>query len=381
MASTLKASAMKRFVPRYFDIGVNFTDPMFHGHYNGKPHHDSDLSLVLERARLFNVEKILATGSTLEESRRTMEMCRNHQGFLYSTVGVHPCSVTEFIDNPESHLQQLRELALEGKQLGIVKAFGEIGLDYDRLHYASADLQREYFKKQLDIAVDCDLPLFLHMRAACDDFIKIIEPYLASSSSSSSTSNGKLTRKHHVVHSFTGTLPELKRLVELGFYISVNGCSLKTEENLQVAAEIPLERLMIETDAPWCEIRKSHAGYKYLTGYPNAYYPEIAIEEDQASSEQTAQQKPTSKKKAVVQLHDHLPFPNIKKEKMATFEIQPEAQIGIRAPPLIKSRNEPVFVGLVAEVMAKLKQVEPEVLIDIAYKNSVEVFDVYPDRK
>src|SRR5947207_2197442 len=71
--------------------------------------------------------------------------------------------------------------------------------------------------------------------------------------------------KRGLVHSFTGSTEEMQRLIKLGLDIGVNGCSLKTEENLAVVKEIPLQRLQIETDGPWCEIRPSHASAKFLT--------------------------------------------------------------------------------------------------------------------
>jgi len=67
-----------------------------------------------------------------------------------------------------------------------------------------------------------------------------------------------------VVHSFDGGLAELHELLELGFSIGINGCSLRTDENLRVAAHVPLDRLMLETDAPWCQVRQTHAGAKHL---------------------------------------------------------------------------------------------------------------------
>ncbi|KAI9759976.1 MAG: hypothetical protein M1835_000267, partial [Candelina submexicana] len=74
--------------------------------------------------------------------------------------------------------------------------------------------------------------------------------------------------KGGVVHSFTGTISEMQELVDMGLYIGVNGCSLKTAENLDVVRKIPLGRMMLETDGPWCEMRPSHASATHLTDAP-----------------------------------------------------------------------------------------------------------------
>lgn len=136
-------------------------------------------------------------------------------------------------------LDELKSLALESKQAGYTVAFGEIGLDYDRLFMSPKEPQLKYFEAQLDLAVDVRLPLFLHSRAASEDFEKLLAPRLA-----------KLPRRG-LVHSFTGTMEEMNRMVALGLDVGVNGCSLKTEENMEVVKAIPLNRLQIETDGPW----------------------------------------------------------------------------------------------------------------------------------
>jgi TatD DNase family protein len=136
-------------------------------------------------------------------------------------------------------LGELRSLALESKKSGYAVAFGEIGLDYDRLFLSAKEPQLKYFEAQLDLAVEIQLPLFLHSRAASEDFERLLAPRLE-----------KLT-KRGLVHSFTGTLEEMQRMVALGLDIGVNGCSLKTEENLEVVKALPLDRLQIETDGPW----------------------------------------------------------------------------------------------------------------------------------
>lgn len=136
-------------------------------------------------------------------------------------------------------IEELKALALESKQAGHAVAFGEIGLDYDRLFLSEKQPQLKYFEAQLDLAVEIQLPLFLHSRAASEDFERLIAPRLP-----------KLPRRG-LVHSFTGTLDEMNRMVNLGLDIGVNGCSLKTEENLEVVKAIPLDRIQIETDGPW----------------------------------------------------------------------------------------------------------------------------------
>lgn len=136
-------------------------------------------------------------------------------------------------------LSELRKLAVESREAGHTVAFGEIGLDYDRLFHSAKEPQLKYFEAQLDLAVELGMPLFLHSRAASEDFERLLSAKLPQ------------LPKGGLVHSFTGTMEEMERLVALGVDIGVNGCSMKTEENLEVVKAIPLERLQIETDGPW----------------------------------------------------------------------------------------------------------------------------------
>ncbi|GEQ66809.1 hypothetical protein JCM33374_g472 [Metschnikowia sp. JCM 33374] len=266
---------MSSWKPRYFDIGVNFSDSMFQGRYNGSAKHAPDIEQVISRAKLFNVDRMLITASSIEESRAHLSLVADHLPYFASTVGVHPCTIAqEFygnienetpLPNAEEKLLELKSIALDGHAQGLVKAFGEIGLDYDRLHYSTKSQQREMFTRQLEVYASIkhlNLPLFLHMRAACDDFVEIMSPFLE---------NGSIQVGNGVVHSFTGTKEELDKILSLGFFVGINGCSLKTQENVDVAKLIPLEKLMIETDAPWCEIRKSHASYPLISAYPNLF--------------------------------------------------------------------------------------------------------------
>lgn len=122
--------------------------------------------------------------------------------------------------------------------------------DYDRLHFAPADAQKTAFDAQLMLAETTRLPLFLHSRAAHADFVQVLRPHLAALRRNGGVSgepNADELGCVGVVHSFTGTADELRELLSLGLFVGVNGCSLKTAENLEVVRQIPLHRIMLET--------------------------------------------------------------------------------------------------------------------------------------
>ncbi|XP_020571259.1 putative deoxyribonuclease TATDN1 [Phalaenopsis equestris] len=238
---------------RMIDIAVNLTDGMFRGIYNRKQYHVSDIEAVLSRAWNAGVDRIIVTGTTLEESREALRIAES-DGRLFSTVGVHPTRCEEFekSGDPDKYLQELASLAKEGVAKGKVVAVGECGLDYDRLHFCPSEIQKKYFAKQFELAETLKLPMFLHMRAAPDDFCNILAQNI-----------DRFTGG--VVHSFTGSAEDLGRLLSFdNIFIGLNGCSLKTTENLNVVRDIPTERIMIETDAPYCEIKNTHAGIHFV---------------------------------------------------------------------------------------------------------------------
>ncbi|KAG1368353.1 putative deoxyribonuclease TATDN1 [Cocos nucifera] len=296
---------------RMIDIAVNLTDNMFKGIYNGRQCHVADIPAVLARAWSAGVDRIIVTGGSLEESKEALAIAET-DGRLFCTVGVHPTRCKEFEEcgDPEKHFQALVLLAKEGIQKGKVVAVGECGLDYDRLQFCPSETQKKYFVKQFELAEAVKLPMFLHMRAAAEDFCNIL-------------ARNKHRFSAGVSHSFTGSAEDRDKLLSFdNLFIGVNGCSLKTTDNLDVLRGIPIERMMIETDSPYCGIKNTHAGIKFV--------------------------------KSV--------WPSKKKEKY-----EPDSTV--------KDRNEPCLVRQVLEVVAGCKGIgDVEHLSKTLYHNTCRVF-------
>lgn len=243
-----------KYIKRMIDIGANLTDPMFRGIYHSTKKHSDDFAFMMKRAKEAGVEKMIVTGGSLTDSKEALSIAQENE-HLFSTVGCHPTRCGEFEthpDGPDAYLDELRKLIVESRSK--VVAIGELGLDYDRLHFCPKETQKLFFERQLSLAESLNLPLFLHNRNSIDDFIEIL-----------SRNSNKFSSRGGVVHSFDGTLEDLQRILSMGLYVGINGCSLKTDQNLEVAKMIPSNKLMIETDCPWCEIKKSHASFKHVT--------------------------------------------------------------------------------------------------------------------
>uniref|UniRef100_A0A1I8P2V7 Deoxyribonuclease TATDN1 n=1 Tax=Stomoxys calcitrans TaxID=35570 RepID=A0A1I8P2V7_STOCA len=296
---------------KYIDIGANLTDPMFRGLYGGSQKHQDDLELVLKRSWTQGLQKMIITVGTLNEADEALSLAQKDDR-LYITMGCHPTRCGEFLPNPEQYYEGLK--AKINQNSSKVIAIGECGLDYDRLHFCEKETQKTYFEKQLSLAEEFRLPLFLHCRNSHDDFIEILR---RNKSKLDSCGGG-------VVHSFTGTLEEAQDVIDFhpNLYIGLNGCSLKTEENLNVVRQLPNDRILLETDCPWCGIRPSHAGQKFV---------------------QTK-------------------FPTVKKKEKWTAE------------SLIDGRCEPCQISQVLEVIAGVKQENVESLADVFYKNTIKIF-------
>jgi TatD DNase family protein len=134
-----------------------------------------DTDNVIQRAFANHIQKIIITGTTLEDSKEVLQLANKHKN-LYATVGCHPTRCNEFENNaptPDDYFNGLLKLIQENDSK--VLAIGECGLDYDRLQFCSVEVQKKYFEKQLELPKLTKKPLFLHCRNSYADFFDIIK--------------------------------------------------------------------------------------------------------------------------------------------------------------------------------------------------------------
>ena len=225
LAARLKSARMRAM--DLIDIGCNLTHDSF----------DRDRSLVLESAHAAGVVQMIVTGASDEGSRAALKLAREHPGQLFATAGVHPHHAVDYTDETDT---LLRELCTHEELVAV----GETGLDYFR-DFSPREIQRTVFERQLDIGVDSGLPLFLHMRDAHDDFFAILRE-----------TRDQLSDV--VVHCFTGNQQELHDYLDLDCHIGITGwiCDERRGTHMKdFLKDIPANRLLIETDAPYLKPR------------------------------------------------------------------------------------------------------------------------------
>lgn len=205
------------------DIGLNLMHPSFR----------KNRESIIEDAIDEGVSKFIITGTNVKASQIACEYASNYPGTLYSTSGVHPHDAKTCDDHT---LLELEKIAKND----CVIAIGECGLDYNR-DFSPRDVQRKWFEKQVELAENLDMPLFLHEREAHKDLYDILKKH-------------EDVCEKSVVHCFTGTKQEAQNYIDLGCCIGVTGwiCDMERGSALQDSVSvIPTNKLMIETDAPF----------------------------------------------------------------------------------------------------------------------------------
>ncbi|WP_421557921.1 TatD family hydrolase [Pseudomonas canadensis] len=234
------------------DIGVNLTNPSF----------DEKHQAVLDRAYAAGVQQLVLTGTSIEGSEQALPLCEKLDDSgqrLFSTAGIHPHSASDW--NGDS-AQRLRALLSESR----VRAVGECGLDFNR-DFSPRPQQEKVLEEHLALAVELKLPVFLHERDANQRLLEILKDY-----------RDHLTAA--VVHCFTGEQAALFSYLDLDLHIGITGwiCDERRGTHLHpLVREIPRDRLMLESDAPYLLPRTLRPKPENGRNEP-AYLPEVLRE-------------------------------------------------------------------------------------------------------
>lgn len=213
--------------PRYIDIGANLTSKKI-----------PQTEKLVREALDAGVSPIIITGCSLKGSQEALAIVHKYPQYeLYCTVGIHPHNAKQYNRPTQGALNEMHK---DPK----VVAVGECGLDYNRM-FSSKEDQIRCFRAQIEMAVRLNKPMFLHDREAFPEFGDILEEYVKREG---------MDKVRGVVHCFTGTVEEIKKYVELGFYIGITGWICDERRNkslLEAIHHVPNDRLMVETDSPY----------------------------------------------------------------------------------------------------------------------------------
>ncbi len=195
---------------------------------------DSDRTLVIGRAKAAGITKMLSLACTDNLADTKTAELLNAYDFIYSSIGIHPHRADSF--SPESRTN-IKKIVNSHKRF---VAIGEIGLDF-YYNASSRDMQQKVFREQIELALELQLPIIVHVRDAFIEAHEIIASYC------------KNNHLRGVIHCFTGTREHAQLFLDLGFSISFSGILTfkKTDALKETCKHVPLDRILIETDAPF----------------------------------------------------------------------------------------------------------------------------------
>jgi TatD DNase family protein len=195
------------------------------------PEFRRDLTEVIQRAKASGVEYIFTVGTEKKDWTRALEIAHSNPS-VYAILGVHPHNAKEI--NEETY-STLRKLCQDEK----VRAYGEIGLDFYR-NLSPRDVQLKRFREQIVLAKELKLPIVVHDREAHEETLEVLK-------------SGRAEECGGIIHCFSGDYEMAKECIEMGFYISIPGTITfkNTAAFQQIVKHLPLESLLIETDAPF----------------------------------------------------------------------------------------------------------------------------------
>lgn len=198
-----------------------------HAHYDEEAF-DEDREILLSSLKGRGVSLVIDCGCDAASSKKAIELSEKYD-FIYAAVGIHPHEAEEAGEND---LDEIRRLLKHKKAVAI----GEIGLDY-HYDFSPRELQKEYFEKQIVLAKELDMPIIVHDREAHEDTLELLRKY----------------KPQGVLHCFSGSVESAKEIISLGMYIGLGGAVTfkNARKPLEVAEFVPLDRLLLETDAPY----------------------------------------------------------------------------------------------------------------------------------
>jgi len=201
-----------------------------HAHYDDEAF-DSDRDTLLDNLKENSIEYVVNIGSSIKTSKQTLSLTRKYP-FIYGAIGVHPSDTGEL---QEENFLWLKEAAKDAK----VVAIGEIGLDY-YWDTPERDIQKLWFERQMELAKELKLPSVIHSRDAAADTLDMIK-------------SAKLSESGGVIHCFSYEKEMARTYVDMGFYLGIGGViTFKNGRKLREVVEyIPIEYLVLETDAPY----------------------------------------------------------------------------------------------------------------------------------
>lgn len=212
------------------DIGCNFVSSKYR---------KKEINHIITQANQLQVTNMISISAKIDDIDKNIDLCTLHSS-LYCTIGIHPHYAFKEIN----HYTQFKEKIDLYKNHPKVVAFGEMGLDYCYFGFGTKPEQRRVFRKQLQLAKCYNKPVYLHCRDAFNDFKEILTEFLPIKG---------------VVHCFTGTKEEAEWIINNGLYIGITGWIFderRNQELIKALEIIPIELIMVETDAPYLSINR-----------------------------------------------------------------------------------------------------------------------------
>lgn len=204
-----------------------------HSHYNDEKF-DSDIDKIIEDTYNSGVTKFICAGYDIKSSLKAVEIAKK-QEYIYNIIGISPNDVPVNLENLENDMEKLKSIFEENKK---IVGIGEIGLDY-YWQSENKEVQKEYFKRQIELANELDLPIVIHTREAVMDTIAILKE--------------NIVVKKGIFHCCPLNRELVKEALKLGFYISFAGpITFKNSRNAEeIVKMVPNDRILIETDSPY----------------------------------------------------------------------------------------------------------------------------------